>query len=88
MDIYKCPKTTFRKKVLDKKNKKNDSDLNAANENFKKCRLLSQLFFLGFIRRFFIYPYFRRIEKKWIYLKRQKTPNVSIVKNATLNVAN
>jgi len=45
MDIYKCPKTTFRKKVLDKKNKKNDSDLNAANENFKKCRLLSQLFF-------------------------------------------
>jgi len=45
MDIYKCPKTTFRKKVLDKKNKKNDSDLNAANENFKKCRLLPQLFF-------------------------------------------
>jgi len=63
MDIYKCPKTTFRKKVLTKKNKKNDSDVNAANEKIKKCHLLSQLFFLRFIRRFFIYPYFRRIER-------------------------
>ena len=54
MDIYKCPKMTFRKKVLTKKNKKTDSDVNAANEKIKKCHLLSQLFFEVYLADFFV----------------------------------